>query len=979
MAETRTITGPVLGPDGTALASAKVEFWLSGLETGSESGSVYTESRKSVTTDASGEFSVSLACTDKLTRGQTYNIRITKSTGAVFKTIQAALPYGDGTSLKLGEWIELGAPATPAQSATIAAAEAAAASASAAASSATSAAGAATTAAASATSASGTASAAAASADTARTNLIAANAATKVAASKSALDALQPQSSGVIGLDLATGDYYQSNGSSWGASLGRVGTIPQVVVSRYGGASPAAKLKAALAANTGAAEFLLDATTYDLSGDTSGLTLRTGQTLKGVNREGTIITAPSNGADCITITGKHARVADLTIALPASPTSGTEDAPLAGVRVLSDSISGNGYYASLERLRFTGGKEGAHQWCVVLSDPEHVYLSDVYAHYVMCSGLLVFMPDGAYNFGDGQIDHFHGYTWGAGETGVEFRGANTVSNHAGTLNSYFVGRLAMSCQSATRPVSPTAPTGRGLVFTNAQRIHVAFANFEDFYRPLYLRGGMNGGQGTSDILISGGYFSVGTSGSTIAAEVDATHSTVSRVTLGAVRLAQGVLDPAASAVGGTAAITFQSTYLEGTGLNRQRVTAHHLELSDLGRGALAIPVKNASGGTISTGLLARVDASNDYAVTTLTTTDTAWSGVPLESITNGEMGRLAVAGVVTVFNDNAVTRGDTLIISAFNAGHVRSIGTDQTAAGTRVGIALASAAQWAGVPVLLVPPARPITYSAGDGLALSAQAFSALKRDTSVQAIASFPTLDWASHKEAVTWWKLQGNTAVRTLDDVNLTGAVSGQVLVLEGADDTNYVNVQSGTRLTLRDANVYALKSGCVIAFVADTLAGKWYELFRSHATFAYSNSGRTTTRAGIMVPSDGINNTDAAGTMRVVAASSPTVAAAGGLSAPSWELVTVALVSAAGAVTLSDGVTAGAMIGAGKFVGQQFILRGSSDANTVTVPVPASTNAKVKLSTAGAMVLGASDTISFLWDGSFWVETARSNNTA
>jgi hypothetical protein len=67
-------------------------------------------------------------------------------------------------------------------------------------------------------------------------------------------------------------------------------------------------------------------------------------------------------------------------------------------------------------------------------------------------------------------------------------------------------------------------------------------------------------------------------------------------------------------------------------------------------------------------------------------------------------------------------------------------------------------------------------------------------------------------------------------------------------------------------------------------------------------------------------------------------------------------------------SDGTTA---IADGTQGGQQLILQGTSDVNTITIQDGANT------AMAGNCTLGNADTLSLIWDSTTWIETARSNN--
>lgn len=74
------------------------------------------------------------------------------------------------------------------------------------------------------------------------------------------------------------------------------------------------------------------------------------------------------------------------------------------------------------------------------------------------------------------------------------------------------------------------------------------------------------------------------------------------------------------------------------------------------------------------------------------------------------------------------------------------------------------------------------------------------------------------------------------------------------------------------------------------------------------------------------------------------------------------------AAAAARTSSVTTA---INNGSTAGQMLILQGTSDVNTITIKDGANT------ALSADCVLGNQDTLSLIWDGADWVETARSNN--
>lgn len=76
---------------------------------------------------------------------------------------------------------------------------------------------------------------------------------------------------------------------------------------------------------------------------------------------------------------------------------------------------------------------------------------------------------------------------------------------------------------------------------------------------------------------------------------------------------------------------------------------------------------------------------------------------------------------------------------------------------------------------------------------------------------------------------------------------------------------------------------------------------------------------------------------------------------------------ILTAASAVTLGSTTS----ITDGYFPGQLLIIEGTSDTNTVTI----NDNTNTKM--AGNITLGLNDTISFIWNGSDWVETSRVNS--
>lgn len=89
-------------------------------------------------------------------------------------------------------------------------------------------------------------------------------------------------------------------------------------------------------------------------------------------------------------------------------------------------------------------------------------------------------------------------------------------------------------------------------------------------------------------------------------------------------------------------------------------------------------------------------------------------------------------------------------------------------------------------------------------------------------------------------------------------------------------------------------------------------------------------------------------------------------GGTIPSTWDRRVVSVVGAAAPVTLS----ATTAIEAGFFVGQELLLVGTSDTNTITVPKLAG----VRL--GSACTLGVHDTLSLVWNGAAWIETGRTN---
>lgn len=78
-------------------------------------------------------------------------------------------------------------------------------------------------------------------------------------------------------------------------------------------------------------------------------------------------------------------------------------------------------------------------------------------------------------------------------------------------------------------------------------------------------------------------------------------------------------------------------------------------------------------------------------------------------------------------------------------------------------------------------------------------------------------------------------------------------------------------------------------------------------------------------------------------------------------------ILIITAAAAITLGSTTS----IADGYFPGQPLTIIGTSDSNTITI----NDNTNTKM--AGNVTLGVSDSITFLWDKTDWIETSRSNN--
>jgi hypothetical protein len=97
----------------------------------------------------------------------------------------------------------------------------------------------------------------------------------------------------------------------------------------------------------------------------------------------------------------------------------------------------------------------------------------------------------------------------------------------------------------------------------------------------------------------------------------------------------------------------------------------------------------------------------------------------------------------------------------------------------------------------------------------------------------------------------------------------------------------------------------------------------------------------------------------------ASSSVTVASGGTLAPTTSYLKVnsfTSVALSGTTAIADGTA----------IGNVLVLQGPASATSVTIPNAANT----KLG-AASRVLGTGDTLTLIWDGSDWVETAFSNN--
>jgi|GEM_PF-5469110 len=103
--------------------------------------------------------------------------------------------------------------------------------------------------------------------------------------------------------------------------------------------------------------------------------------------------------------------------------------------------------------------------------------------------------------------------------------------------------------------------------------------------------------------------------------------------------------------------------------------------SDGGHGGLVVKLKNQSGSTLTQGdvVISSVGANGSFATTT-TANDTKVIGVVDESITNGSVGRIKVAGLAVVKTTHTVAVGDILVSTAI-AGRVATDNTPTDGAG----------------------------------------------------------------------------------------------------------------------------------------------------------------------------------------------------------------------------------------------------------------------------------------------------------
>lgn len=109
---TRTIVGPVRGPDGVPLEDARYTFTLDRRDYVASTGEVVEPAPVVRTVTADGNFDTPLALwpNDLGVMQSAYVVRVALPSGRPTEQVLAKLLQGDGTALALGSWLALGEP-----------------------------------------------------------------------------------------------------------------------------------------------------------------------------------------------------------------------------------------------------------------------------------------------------------------------------------------------------------------------------------------------------------------------------------------------------------------------------------------------------------------------------------------------------------------------------------------------------------------------------------------------------------------------------------------------------------------------------------------------------------------------------------------------------------------------------------------------------------------------------------------------------
>jgi hypothetical protein len=80
-------------------------------------------------------------------------------------------------------------------------------------------------------------------------------------------------------------------------------------------------------------------------------------------------------------------------------------------------------------------------------------------------------------------------------------------------------------------------------------------------------------------------------------------------------------------------------------------------------------------------------------------------------------------------------------------------------------------------------------------------------------------------------YMKIVGDGAINITADPQIVVGQNGDKLTIEGTSDTNYVLLEDGTGVELRNGSIY-IKNKSIISLVYDTTKSKWVEVSRGEA---------------------------------------------------------------------------------------------------------------------------------------------------